>query len=78
MNKSNTPRFNLPNQVSYAKEKFSAYLLGSVFLLLIFGSLGLAFLDPSIRPLFLDLAKNLGLAYMGVCASLPLTQNINK
>jgi hypothetical protein len=59
-----TRKFNLPNQVLYAKEKFSAYVLEAVLLLLSFGCLGLVAIDPSVRPMFLGLTKDVVLAYI--------------
>jgi hypothetical protein len=59
-----TRKFNLPNQVSYAKKKISAYVLEAVLLLLSFGCLGLVAIDPSVRPMFLGLTKDVFLAYI--------------
>ncbi|HEY9812915.1 MAG TPA: hypothetical protein V6D31_05180 [Candidatus Sericytochromatia bacterium] len=42
-----------------------ARILGAVVLLLVFGSLMLAVLDPSTRPMFGDLTKVVVAAYIG-------------
>lgn len=43
-----------------------ARILGTVVLLLVFGSLVLAVIDPSTRPMFGDLTKVVVGAYMGL------------
>lgn len=76
MNDRNITKANSPNQFPSSKKKFSADFLEAVVWLLLLGSLGLAFLDPSIRPQFLDLTNNVVLA-LALRASLSLTQDSN-
>jgi hypothetical protein len=59
-----TRKFDLLSQVSYAKKKIPAYVLEAVLLLLSFGCLGLVGIDPSVRPMFLLLTKDVVLAYI--------------
>jgi hypothetical protein len=48
-----------------------ARILGAVVLLLVLGSLGLAVIDPSTRPMFGDLTKVVVGAYIGLYIPAP-------
>jgi hypothetical protein len=61
----NLPRVNSHNQISSPKKEFSVHVLeAGLMLLMIGGSLVLAVLDPSIRPLFLGLTTKVVVAYL--------------
>jgi hypothetical protein len=50
-------------------------ILGAVILLLVIGCVVLAAIDSSIRPMFIDLTKNVVLAYIGLHISHRIKSN---